>query len=94
MDFRKDTSYNTPMSFTRTRRLIGLLILLLSLAILCWGLWPSGKLTQTVPLAPSDMQLPAPDSFLPEWGSREAMVFFTSEFAETTEIHQTTWMRI
>jgi hypothetical protein len=55
------------MAFTRFRRLIGLLILLISLALLCWGLWPFGKLNQTIPLSPSDMQLPPPGSFLPEF---------------------------
>ena len=53
------------MSFTRARRLIGLLILLVSLALLCWGLWPFGHLVQTVPLRPTDMQLPPPDGLLP-----------------------------
>ncbi len=56
--------YNTCMSFTHFRRLIGILILLISLALLCWGLWPLGRLTQTVPLRPTDMQLLPPGSLL------------------------------
>ena len=57
--------YNTPMSFTRYRRFIAILILLISLGLLCWGLWPFDRLTQTVPLLPTDMQLPPPGSILP-----------------------------
>ena len=57
--------YNTAMSFARFRRLIGILILLVSLALLCWGLWPLGHLSQTVPLRPTEMQLPTPGSLLP-----------------------------
>jgi hypothetical protein len=53
------------MASTRLRRILGLLILLVSLALLCWGLWPLARLTQTVPLLPGDMQLPPPGSLLP-----------------------------
>ncbi len=60
--------YNTLMSFTRYRRLIAILILLISLALLCWGFWPFGRLTQSVPLLPTDMQLPPPGSLLPGLG--------------------------
>ncbi len=52
------------MSLTRYRRILGLLLLLVSLALLCWGLWPLGRLTQTIPLQPTDMQLPPPGSLL------------------------------
>jgi len=53
------------MSITRLRRLLGLLILLISLALLIWGMWPFGKAVQTLPVLPSDMQLPTPGGFLP-----------------------------
>jgi hypothetical protein len=70
MDIWKKTGYNTSMSFTRTRRIIGILILLISLALLCWGIWPFGKLTQSIQLSPSDMQLPLPGSLVPERDGR------------------------
>jgi hypothetical protein len=53
------------MSFTRYRRLLGVLLLLVSLALLCWGLWPLGRINQMIPLRPTDMQLPPPGSLLP-----------------------------
>lgn len=55
------------MFSTRTRRIIGILILLISLVILIWGIWPFGHLTQTSPLAPGDLLLPTPASLAPIW---------------------------
>lgn len=46
------------------RRAIGLLILLVSLGILLWSLWPLGANTQVVPIAPTYMQLPTPQGHL------------------------------
>ena len=48
------------MPSVKTRRLLGILILLLSLAILAWGLWPLGEVVRQVPISPIDMQLPTP----------------------------------
>jgi hypothetical protein len=53
------------MTLTRTRRILGVLLLLISLALLCWGLWPLARLSQSVPLRPTEMQLPPPGSFFP-----------------------------
>lgn len=44
----------------RVRRVIGLLILLISLTILAWGLWPLGEATRSIRILPTQMQLPTP----------------------------------
>lgn len=55
------------MKFQKLRRLVGLVILLISLLILFWGLMPGGTDLQTVPVFPEDMQLPVETSLvLPE----------------------------
>jgi len=46
------------MGSQKARRLIGLLILLISLAVLAWGVWPFGSVVQTLPISPTQMQLP------------------------------------
>jgi hypothetical protein len=43
---------------------LGLIILLISLAVLIWGLWPYAYQTRIEPIRPGDMQLPTPESFL------------------------------
>lgn len=54
------------MVFTpRTRRILGLLILLISLAFLLWGFWPLDSAVKTVPLPPEELQLPTPVGFSP-----------------------------
>ena len=53
------------MNATRLRRIIGIFILLLSLGILLWGLWPFNDAVRTVPVRPGDLQLPTPASLLP-----------------------------
>ena len=40
------------------RRIIGLIILVLSLAMLAWGVLPIADSVRTVPITPEDMQLP------------------------------------
>lgn len=47
------------------RRLVGIIILLISLALLIWGLWPQAHVVQTLPLPPAEMSLPTPHSCLP-----------------------------
>jgi hypothetical protein len=47
------------------RRILGLVILLISLALLVWGLWPMDRISRILPVSPMDMQLPTPESFLP-----------------------------
>jgi hypothetical protein len=51
------------MNPRRWLHVIGFVILLLSLAILIWGLWPFADLTRSTPVRPGDMQLPTPESF-------------------------------
>ncbi len=52
------------MGFRKLRRILGILILLLSLALLIWGLWPYTELTRSTIIQPGDMQLPTPESFM------------------------------
>jgi hypothetical protein len=40
--------------------MIGIVIILLSLAMLIWGLLPPAIETQILPIYPSDLQLPQP----------------------------------
>lgn len=47
------------MTLKTIRRILGLIILLISLAVLIWGLLPAAAGVQTVPILPADMQLPA-----------------------------------
>ncbi len=63
---------------TNLRRVIGLLILLVSLCLLLWGMWPIQDTQRTLPVAPEDMSLPegsgslppAPDPTRSVWGWR------------------------
>jgi hypothetical protein len=55
------------------RRLIVIIIFLLSLSILVWSIWPFEETTQVLPISPEDMQLPTPGIYLPFFSS-----FFTA----------------
>ena len=55
------------MNTQRFRRALGILIVLVSLTILIWGLWPAGHESLTVPVGPHNLQLPTPTSFLALW---------------------------
>jgi hypothetical protein len=46
----------------KTRTLLGLLILAISISLLIWGFLPSRRESRTLPISPSDLQLPAPSS--------------------------------
>lgn len=48
----------------RLRILLGLLILIISLALLIWGFMPLERITRTQPISPADLQLPTPSSLL------------------------------
>jgi hypothetical protein len=48
----------------KTRILLGLLILALSLSLLIWGFLPTRRESRTLPISPSDLQLPTPSSLL------------------------------
>ena len=52
------------MNATKVRRIIGVVILLVSLALLVWGLWPYADGVRLVPITPEDMQLPTSESFI------------------------------
>ena len=56
--------YNTDMLDRRWRQILGVVILLISLAILIWGFWPYADQTRIMPIRPGDMQLPTPESYL------------------------------
>ena len=56
--------YNCRMNPRRWRFIVGMIILLVSLAILIWGIWPAADLTRSTPIQPGQMQLPTPESFL------------------------------
>lgn len=47
----------------KIRILLGLLVLILSVSLLIWGLLPASREIRTLPISPSDMQLPTPSSF-------------------------------
>jgi hypothetical protein len=59
------------MFSSRTRRILGLILLLVSLAILLWGLWPMAETTRVLPVNPGDMTLPTPEGYL--WGVRAVL---------------------
>jgi hypothetical protein len=48
----------------RLRILLGLAILITSLALLVWGLLPARREVRTQPIPPAELQLPTPASFL------------------------------
>lgn len=48
----------------RIRIVIGVLILVISIALLIWGFKPLRREIRTEPIAPSELQLPTPASFL------------------------------
>jgi high-affinity Fe2+/Pb2+ permease len=60
--------YNCAMAMRRTRRIVGIVILFISLALLIWGFWPLARASRIIPLPPSEMQLPTPQSLL--WALR------------------------
>ncbi len=50
--------YNTPVAFQKIRRVLGILLLILSLAVLTWGLRTGEYMLQSTDLASADMALP------------------------------------
>jgi len=51
----------------KIRILLAVVILVISCALLVWGLWPMLVETRVVPVDPSQMQLPTPVSFYIGW---------------------------
>jgi len=52
------------MNTTKIRRLIGIMILLVSLVLLIWGMWPFGDGVRVVPIFPEDFRLPTPQGYI------------------------------
>ncbi len=48
----------------RMRIVLGVAILVVSIALLIWAYKPLDRITNTQPISPSDMQLPTPTSLL------------------------------
>lgn len=46
----------------RIRIALGLIIVVLSIALLVWGFFPARRETRTQPISPSELQLPTPAS--------------------------------
>ena len=59
--------YNYRMAMRRIPRILGIIILLVSLALLIWGIWPLASTSRLIPVPPSDMQLPTPQSLWWVW---------------------------
>ena len=49
----------------KLRLAVALIVLLLSLALLAWGLWPAVYERHSIVVPPAEMSLPTPSSFLP-----------------------------
>jgi hypothetical protein len=47
------------------RVILGMIILVLSCALLIWGLLPARREVRTQPISPTDLQLPTPSSLGP-----------------------------
>jgi hypothetical protein len=47
----------------RLRILLGIIILLISIALLIWGLLPVRREVRTQPISPTELLLPTPSSF-------------------------------
>jgi hypothetical protein len=45
------------------RRIIFILLLVVSLALVLWGFWPGETMIKTLPVSPFDMQIPTPTSW-------------------------------
>ncbi len=50
----------------RLRFLIALIVLLISLSLLTWGVWPSIREQHILNVSPSEMTLPTPSSLVPQ----------------------------
>ncbi|WKZ45345.1 MAG: hypothetical protein QY302_06100 [Anaerolineales bacterium] len=48
----------------RIRIFLGIVILVISISLLIWGFAPTRREIRTQPIAPSELQLPTPESFL------------------------------
>jgi hypothetical protein len=48
----------------RARVIVGILILIFSIALLIWGILPARRESRTQPISPTELQLPTPSSLL------------------------------
>jgi hypothetical protein len=46
----------------KIRVVLGMIIVIISLALLIWGFWPRRHEVRTQPISPTDLQLPTPAS--------------------------------
>jgi len=51
----------------RLRIALALILLILSLGLLAWGVWPAARELHILPISPSEMTLPTPASFAPRF---------------------------
>ncbi|MGZ9164298.1 MAG: hypothetical protein ACXW4U_03890 [Anaerolineales bacterium] len=49
----------------RIRVVLGISILIISITLLIWGLFPARREIRTQPISPTELQLPTPESLLP-----------------------------
>jgi hypothetical protein len=47
----------------QVRIILGIIIVVISIALLVWGFFPARRETRTQPISPSELQLPTPASF-------------------------------
>lgn len=47
----------------RIRILLGIVLLAISISLLIWGFAPTRRETRVQPIAPSDLQLPTPETY-------------------------------
>jgi hypothetical protein len=50
----------------KLRVFVGVVLLVASLALLAWGIWPAARERHTLPVMPTEMTLPTPSSFVPQ----------------------------
>ncbi len=49
----------------KARMILAVVILVISLSLLAWGLWPVQRERRVLPVSPTEMTLPTPSSFEP-----------------------------
>ncbi|HTP00674.1 MAG TPA: hypothetical protein VMJ64_04815 [Anaerolineales bacterium] len=49
----------------KMRVVAGIVILIASIALLLWGLWPAAHQRHVLTVSPAEMTLPTPSSFVP-----------------------------
>jgi hypothetical protein len=59
--------YNGGMFSPRLRRVLALVILLVSLLILLWGIWPAAQASRVMPIPPAEIRLPDLESLILIW---------------------------